>query len=348
MTSDLTNFNSWTGFVKTLPWLGAVSEAMQSVDRARFTRGEYGTAEVWTDNGLLIHRDDGTHLTSLTQPSLIGIMLELAFIAPGQRLLEVGSGTGYNAALMALLCGDAHRVVTVDCDPECVSLASDNLQSAGFGSISVLHADGCSIPPDFGQFDRIIVTGTTNEICESWLKRLRPGGICVAPLRVVPESKYSRLVVVRKSSGAAYANFARRGIVGFMSLTGKHQEATQRQPYFDESGSFDDLNRSMREHARGYSPSQFDAIEALHQCVVGCNEDTFYRTPLSPFRMDCSPAERLKALGELWRKLHFPRLEDFIITFGRQSPSPSMSYAHHCNRMHISFVWNTCFNGTPQ
>jgi protein-L-isoaspartate(D-aspartate) O-methyltransferase len=79
-------------------------------------------------------------------------------LAPGQRVLEIGAGTGYNAALMAHIVGGSGEVVTVDIERDLVDAARDHLEAAGFGRVRVVLGDGGDGHPGGAPYDRIILT----------------------------------------------------------------------------------------------------------------------------------------------------------------------------------------------
>ena len=76
--------------------------------------------------------EDGQPISSSSQPAIMAIMLDQLGLAPGQRVLEIGAGTGYNAALISHIVGAEGQVTSVDIDPELVGPAREHLASAGF------------------------------------------------------------------------------------------------------------------------------------------------------------------------------------------------------------------------
>jgi protein-L-isoaspartate(D-aspartate) O-methyltransferase len=102
---------------------------------------------------------------------MMAVMLDQLGLAPGQRVLEIGTGTGYNAALLAHLVADQRSVVTIEVDREVAGRARATLAGAGYGGITVLCADGALSPPQQAPFDRIIVTAGAWDIPPAWLAR---------------------------------------------------------------------------------------------------------------------------------------------------------------------------------
>jgi len=110
-------------------------------------------------------------------------MLEQLDLMPGQRVLEIGAGTGYNAALLRYLVGPAGRVTTVEIDPELARRARAALRSSGYAARVVVNDEREGFPAA-APYDRIIVTASVAEIPNAWLDQLRPGGRLELPLRL--------------------------------------------------------------------------------------------------------------------------------------------------------------------
>lgn len=125
----------------------------------------------------------GVLTSSVSQPSIVALMLEQAAIRPGDRVLEIGSG-GYNAALLRELTGPSGAVTTVDIDPEVVERARASLDEAGYGDVAVVRGDGAFGAAERAPYDRIVVTATAWDIASAWLRQLRPDGRIVVPLRL--------------------------------------------------------------------------------------------------------------------------------------------------------------------
>ncbi|MET7297078.1 methyltransferase domain-containing protein [Streptomyces griseoloalbus] len=142
--------------------------------RERWLRGAY------EDTPLAIRLRDGELLSSSSQPSLMALMLAGLDVRDGQRVLEIGTGSGYNAALLAHRLGDDDLVTTVDLDPELTEPARRHLDAAGYHP-AVLTGDGARGVPARAPFDRIIATCALPSVPRAWLAQCRPGARIVAP-----------------------------------------------------------------------------------------------------------------------------------------------------------------------
>jgi protein-L-isoaspartate(D-aspartate) O-methyltransferase len=162
----------------------AVQAAFASVPRHLFVP-ELTLAAAYADDALVIKYDpDGLPVSSSSQPAMMAIMLEQLGLEPGHRVLEIGTGSGYNAAVLAHIVGPGGRVVTIDIDPGLVARAQASLGAAGYGSVEARCADGGFGDPGGAPFDRIIVTAGAWDIAPAWLDQLDRGGRLVLPLSV--------------------------------------------------------------------------------------------------------------------------------------------------------------------
>jgi protein-L-isoaspartate(D-aspartate) O-methyltransferase len=161
-----------------------VQQAFAVVPRHIFVP-EKGFAEAYRDEAFVLKcGPDGAPVSASSQPAIMAIMLEQLGINPGQRILEVGTGSGYNAALMSFITGEHGRVVTLDIDPDLIARARLSLQEAGFDAVDVVCGDGGYGDPDSAPFDRIIVTAGVWDVAPAWLDQLAEDGRLVLPLSV--------------------------------------------------------------------------------------------------------------------------------------------------------------------
>ncbi|MFD8939270.1 methyltransferase domain-containing protein [Streptomyces sp. NPDC059578] len=135
---------------------------------------------VHEDRSLVTHRTDGAATSSSSQPSLMATMLEALAVADGMNVLEIGAGTGYNAALLVHRLGDDH-VTTVDIAEDITGPARERLAAAGYRP-TVITGDGSLGAPDRAPYDRIIVTCGLSSVPVALLQQLTADGFLLAPL----------------------------------------------------------------------------------------------------------------------------------------------------------------------
>ena len=132
------------------------------------------------DDAIVTRWANGVPTSSSTQPSLMAKMLEKLDLAPGHRVLEIGTGTGYNAALIATITGA--EVVSVDVQPDVVEEARVAFERAGIGGVRAINGDGYLGYPAGKPYDRIIATCGVGGLAPAWLDQLAPDGRIVAPV----------------------------------------------------------------------------------------------------------------------------------------------------------------------
>jgi protein-L-isoaspartate(D-aspartate) O-methyltransferase len=172
--------------------------------------------QVYQDIVIPIKFQGETAISSSSQPSMMAIMLEQLALQPGQRVLEIGAGTGYNAALMAHVVGSHGSVVTVDLDQDLVDTARANLHRAGFDRVQTVCADGAHGYAEGAPYDRIILTVGAWDVLPAWYQQLAPGGRLLLPLTVMP---YLMLSVALEVRGDLLESIS-TSYCGFMPLRG--------------------------------------------------------------------------------------------------------------------------------
>lgn len=163
---------------------------IQHFDGADITRRAEWLDAVYCDDALVTQHDPaGTATSSSSQPTVMAQMLEALDAYPGDAVLEIGTGTGYNAALLCHYLGDGH-VASVDIDPLLVDQARKRLAAIGYRP-TLVAADGLAGWPDGAPYERIIGTCSTRRVPAAWLAQTRTDGVIVAnvghgvvPLRV--------------------------------------------------------------------------------------------------------------------------------------------------------------------
>jgi protein-L-isoaspartate(D-aspartate) O-methyltransferase len=166
----------------------------------------------------LITSIKGAESTSSASASpLVANMLELLSVRPGMRVLEIGTGTGFNAALLSMLCGPSGEVVTVESQRDVAAQARDRLNEGGYENVRCVEGDGFYGDPEGGSvFDRIIVTVGTTDISPIWIDQLSSTGRLLLPLRVGGANPLMRLRRIDDQLSGIFCGWA-----GFMQIYGR-------------------------------------------------------------------------------------------------------------------------------
>ncbi|WP_022703386.1 protein-L-isoaspartate(D-aspartate) O-methyltransferase [Pseudorhodobacter ferrugineus] len=171
-----------------------VLTAMERVDRGHFIKGLFAD-KTYEDMPLPIACGQ-----TISQPSVVGLMTQALNVQPRDTVLEVGTGSGYQAAILSQL---ARRVYTVDRHRRLVREASEIFRALGLTNITAFAADGSYGLPDQGPFDRIIVTAAAEDPPGPLLAQMKIGGIMVVPVGQ-SDAVQSLIKVTRLDSGYEY------------------------------------------------------------------------------------------------------------------------------------------------
>ena len=150
-----------------------VLEAMEKIDRGIFVKGLF-SERAYEDMPLPIACGQ-----TISQPSVVGLMTQALDVDPRHKVLEVGTGSGYQAAVLARM---ARRVYTVDRHKKLVAAAEAIFRDLGLSNITAIAADGTRGVPEQAPFDRIMVTAAAEDPPGPLLAQLKPGGIMVVPV----------------------------------------------------------------------------------------------------------------------------------------------------------------------
>lgn len=167
-----------------------VLSAMEGIDRGRFITGVFA-GRAYEDTPLPIACGQ-----TISQPSVVALMTQALQVQPRDKVLEVGTGSGYQAAILSRL---ARRVYTVDRHARLVREAQAIFEALGLPNITAMTADGSRGLPDQAPFDRILVTAAAEDPPGPLLAQLKIGGIMVVP--VGQSDAVQTLIRVRRGSG---------------------------------------------------------------------------------------------------------------------------------------------------
>jgi protein-L-isoaspartate(D-aspartate) O-methyltransferase len=194
------------GYIKS----SRVEDAFRSVNREQFVLPEH-EGSAYHDSPLPILEGQ-----TISAPSMIAIMLEVAELYPGISVLEIGCGSGYNSALIAEIVGEDH-VVTIERIPQLAEWGKHNLESAGY-TITVTVGDGTLGYDKKAPYDRIISTAAAPKIPQPWIDQLNNEGLIICP--VGSRHWYQELQVIRKKEDGNL-NISYHGGCAFVPLIGK-------------------------------------------------------------------------------------------------------------------------------
>ncbi len=220
------------GLIDTLKAEGSlrserVEDAFLAVPRHLFLRHLIPEQVYLDENIPTKHSESGEVISSASQPSVVADILEQLDLQPGQKILEIGAGTGYNAALLAHLVGKEGHVVSLDIDEDIVLGARDNLAHVGVANVRVERADGHYGFEASAPYDRIVMSTSSPDVFPAWVKQLKEGGRLGFAVRFFAEERGGTFVVFEKrkdnllSCAGANANF--------MPMRGEVVEKTEGQ-----------------------------------------------------------------------------------------------------------------------
>lgn len=185
--------------------------AMLRVPRHKFVP-EYEQRAAYTDRPLEIGNGQ-----TISAPHMVAMMCEILELDEGYKVLEIGAGSGYNAAVMAELVGKTGHIYTVERIESLVNFAKENLKENGYDNVTVLLENGSLGCPHYAPYDRIAVTCAAPDIPETLLEQLKPGGIMV-----IPVGSYSQELIRIKKDSMGNIHKKKKGDVIFVPMIGKH------------------------------------------------------------------------------------------------------------------------------
>lgn len=170
---------------------------------------------------------NGLATSSASSPSIVARMLDQLGDVIGKNVLEIGTATGYNAALIAEMVGEAGHVTSLEIDPDLAAQAKRSLRETGYDRVEVIAQDGTMPLPDKSRFDAIIVTAAAWEVHRGWFDQILSGGKLIVPLRWCGQTQSVEFIRNSAPDSQRREMHARTILpASFMPLVGAHCERT--------------------------------------------------------------------------------------------------------------------------
>jgi protein-L-isoaspartate(D-aspartate) O-methyltransferase len=140
--------------------------------------------DIYCDEALVTKLDEkGFPISSSSQPGVMARQLELLDLYPGLSVLEIGTGTGYNAALMGALVSPTGQIISIDIDPELITTAMKHVEATGVTNVLATAGDGFQGYREYAPYNRLLATCAVRMLPRLWAEQLAPGGLLLVNLR---------------------------------------------------------------------------------------------------------------------------------------------------------------------
>lgn len=187
-------------------------QAFMRVPRENFVRGD-DISDAYGDHPLTIHAGQ-----TISQPTTVMMMTQALQVKEGQKVLEIGTGSGYQSAILSEMVGNSGQVYSIEYFYDLVQFAKKNLSLAGYPRVKVINGDGGDGHPQQAPYDRIIVTCAVPHILEPLKNQLKIGGILVLP---VTEMLHEQMYVITRTEEGYDTDCI--GSFSFVPLQGRYK-----------------------------------------------------------------------------------------------------------------------------
>ena len=186
-----------------------ILEAFKEIPRENFVPKEYKD-EAYSDYPLPLD-----HNQTISQPTTVAMMTQFLEPKPNQKILEIGAGSGYQAAILSHIVGSKGKIITTEIIPELAQTAKNNLKK--YKNVQIIHHDGSKGYRKQAPYDRIILTAACRQIPKPLIQQLKENGIILAPTG----SFFMQIMVkgIKKKNKLETQDL---GYFAFVPLTGKH------------------------------------------------------------------------------------------------------------------------------
>lgn len=205
---EMVNLLERIGYLRT----PRIIDAFRKVPRREFLP-EKMRGDAYLDQPLPIGRGQ-----TISAPSMIAIMLEVLQPEEGDKVLEIGTGSGYNAALIAEIIGKSGGLYTIERLKEIAELGKNNLEKTGYERVNVVVGDGTQGYGEEAPWDRILVTACAPEIPEPLVNQLKINGKMAAP---VGQNYMAQTLTLLEKTGEKKTSIQKHGRCAFVPLIGK-------------------------------------------------------------------------------------------------------------------------------
>lgn len=196
-----------------------VARAFSLVERHKFIPDLQNILFAYEDTAIQLKTAKKNLKSSASQPSLIAKVLEAAQIRKGEKILEIGTGSGYQAALLSKLVGENGGTVTIDIDELLIANAKKIFKDLKIINVQCELGDGWQGCASDTDFDKIIVTAATSEISPYWIEQLKEGGTIIVPLLYRHFNILTPMMKIQKMGGELSVNIIPElEYVGFVPL----------------------------------------------------------------------------------------------------------------------------------
>ncbi|PLV56821.1 protein-L-isoaspartate O-methyltransferase [Thermotoga sp. SG1] len=176
-----------------------IAKAFLEIPREGFLVKRYPSSYVYEDI-VLVSYDDGEVYSTSSQPSLMAMFMEWAGLDEGMKVLEIGGGTGYNAAVMSRVVGKKGLVVTIEYFEKVCRIAQENMRRLGIENVVVVCGDGYYGVSDLAPYDVILATVGVDEVPEHWFRQLKDGGRVIVPINMKLSERQPAFLFVKKGN----------------------------------------------------------------------------------------------------------------------------------------------------
>ncbi|WTW92426.1 hypothetical protein OG216_03145 [Streptomycetaceae bacterium NBC_01309] len=230
-----------------------VERAMDAVPRELFTPPDTDLRDAYADRVVVLAMDStGSPISTVSQPAIVALMLEQLDVRAGHRILEIGTGSGYNTALLAELTGPRGSVTSIEVDDGLLASAAARLTDLAPGEgtpLDLRRGDGWLGVPDAAPYDRLESTVGVDDLPPAWRTQLADGGVLVAPLWLRPGLELS--LAMRREGALLHSTSVAQ--CGFLQLRGPHAADPHSRP----------LGQGLAVIGEGLSTRQIEMVRTL-------------------------------------------------------------------------------------